>query len=330
MRVYRRRVAQLGLENQLHPALLEAIELRLAYTLAAYLPRAVWNSLVAGTVLDQTKPKVVVTMHLPGDHAMHALVVEGQKRGTPTVFVQHGIMGARNAFHAPLPYDRVLVFHRLAAELLAGKGRGPEPEIVGSPFYDEITPEYGADRDEGYVLVVSQPDEQIERRRSAHCWLAIIFRVCRELGREVIVKIHPNDAANIPYYQRVAQQSGGSVQIVRHGQQPLAELIAYCTLFVSRHSITLLDAVLAGKPALMVNLTSQPNSYPFPQPEVVTAAYSPEELRTTLQRLLEYPAARADLQAARDEYINYHIGPTDGHAAQRIAAAVAECAEKSG
>jgi len=330
MKAYHRRAKQLRLAEHIHDALLAAIELRLTYTLAAYLPRAVWRSRLAGAILDQTKPKSVVTMHLPGDgHAMNAVVVEAQKRGIPTVFVQHGIMGTRNALTATLPYRRVLVFHQPAAELLEGKGAAPPAEIVGSPFYDDMGEVPAKQRDEGYVLVASQPDEQIERRRSRHSWLEVIFAACKNLGREVILKIHPDDADNISYYQQLVDETDALVRIARHGEQPLSELIAGCGLFISRFSTTLLDAVLADKPAIMVNFTGQPNPYPFPRRGAVAAAYTPQELRTKLRELLEDPQARAALAAARDEYIAYHIGPTDGQAAQRIAAALAECVEES-
>ncbi|GAG39585.1 unnamed protein product, partial [marine sediment metagenome] len=43
----------------------------------------------------------------------------------------------------------------------------------------------------------------------------------------------------------------------------------------------------------------------------------------------ENPQARAALSAARDDYIAYHLGPTDGRAAQRIAAALADCVAES-
>ncbi len=330
MRAYHRRAKELRLGEQIHEALLHAIELRLTYTLAAYLPRAVWRSRLAGAILDQLKPKSVVTMHLPGDgHAMNAVVVEAQERGIPTVFLQHGIMGASTAIHAALPYDRVLVFHQPAVELLAGKGLTAQPEIVGSPFYDDISQPAVEQRDEGYVLVASQPDEQIERRRSQHSWLRVLFAVCKNLGREVILKIHPTDAPNIPYYQQLVDEAQTTVRIARHGEQPLSELIAGCSLFISRSSTTLLDAVLAGKRAIMVNFADQPNHYPFPQSGVVEAAYTPQELRTKLHELLEDSQARAVLSPARDDYIAYHLGPTDGRAAQRIAAALAECVEES-
>ena len=330
MKAYHRRARELRLGEQIHEALLAAIELRLTYTLAAYLPRAVWHSRLAGTTLDQIKPKSVVTMHLPGDgHAMNAVTVEAQKRGIPTMFLQHGIMGTRNALTATLPYRRVLVFHQPAAELLEGKGAAPPAEIVGSPFYDDIGEAAAEQRDEGYVLVASQPDEQIERRRSRHSWLRVLFAACKSLGREVILKVHPNDADNISYYQQLVDETDALLRIVRHGEQPLSELIAGCSLFISRFSTTLLDAVLAGKPTIMVNFTGQPNPYPFPRRGAVAAAYTPQELRTKLRELLEDPQARDALSAARNEYITYHIGPTDGRAAQRIAAALAECVEES-
>jgi len=330
MRTYHRRTKELQLSEQIHEALLQAIELRLTYTLSAYLPRAVWRSRLAGAILDQIKPKSVVTMHLPGDgHAMNAMVVEAQKRGIPTVFVQHGIMGTRNAMTATLPYQRVLVFHQPAVELLEGKGAAAPAEIVGSPFYDDISQPAAGQRDEGYVLVASQPDEQIERRRSQYSWLRVLFAACKSLGREVILKVHPDDADNISYYQQLVDETDALVRIARHGEQPLSELMAGCSLFISRFSTTLLDAVLAGKPAIMVNFTGQPNPYPFPRRRAVAAAYTPQELSTKLRELLEDPEARAELSAARDDYIAYHIGPTDGQAAQRIAAALAECVEES-
>jgi len=328
MRAYRRRAKELRIGEQIHEALLQAIELRLTYTLAAYLPRAVWRNRLAGAILDQLKPKTVVTMHLPGDgHAMNAVVVEAQERGIPTVFLQHGIMGTRNALTATLPYRRALVFHQPAAELLEGKGAAPPAEIVGSPFYDDIGEVAAESRDEGYVLVTSQPDEHIEQRRSQYSWLRVIFTTCKSLGREVILKIHPNDAGNMPYYQRLVDETDALVRIVRHGEHPLSELIAGCSLFISRFSTTLLDAVLAGKSAIMVNFTGQPAPYPFPRRGAVAAAYTPEELRKKLHQLLEDPQAGAELSAARDDYIAYHLGPTDGQAAQRIAAALAKCVE---
>ncbi len=294
MRAYRRRAKELRLGERIHEALLHAIELRLTYTLAAYLPRAVWRSRLAGAMLDQIKPKSVVTMHLPGDgHAMNAVVVEAQERGIPTVFLQHGIMGTRNAMTATLPYRRVLVFHQPAVELLDGKGAAAPAEIVGSPFYDNISQPADGQRDEGYVLVASQPDEQIERRRSQHSWLRVIFTACKNLGREVILKVHPNDADNISYYQQLVDETDALVRIARHGEQPLSELMAGCSLFVSRFSITLLDAVLAGKPAIMVNFTGQPDPYQFPRLGAVAAAHTPQELRTELHELLEDPEARA-------------------------------------
>ncbi len=330
MRAYRRRAKELRLGEQIHETLLRAVELRLTYTLAAYLPRAVWRSRLAGAILDQIKPKSVVTMHLPGDgHAMNAVVVEAQERGISTVFLQHGVMGTQNAVTAMRPYQRVLVFHQPAAELLEGKGAAALAEIVGSPLYDNISQPAVGQRDEGYVLVASQPDEQIERRRSQHSWLRVIFAECKSLGREVILKIHPNDASNIPYYQRLVDETDALVHIVRHDEQPLSELIAGCSLFISRFSTTLLDAVLTGKPAIMVNFTGQPNPYPFPRRGAVAAAYTPQKLRTKLHELLEDPQARAALSAARDDYITYHLGPTDGRAAQRIAAALAECVAES-
>ncbi len=330
MRAYHRRVKELRLGEQIHEALLEAIELRLTYTLAAYLPRVVWRGRLAGAILDQIKPKSVVTMHLPGDgHAMNAVVVEAQGRGIPTVFLQHGIMGTHNALTATRPYRRVLVFHQPAAELLEGKGAAAPAEIVGSPFYDNISQPTVGQRDEGYVLVASQPDEQIERRRSQHSWLRVLFATCKSLGREVILKVHPNDADNISYYQQLVDETDALVRIVRHGEQPLSELMAGCSLFISRFSTTLLDAVLAGKPAIMVNFTGQPNPYPFPRRGAVAAAYTPQDLRTKLRELLEDSQARAALSAARDDYIAYHLGPTDGRAAQRIATALAECVAES-
>ena len=157
----------------------------------------------------------------------------------------------------------------------------------------------------------------------------MIFAACGEIGREVILKIHPTDACNIPYYEQLADEAQATVRIARHGEQPLSELMAGCSLFISRFSTTLLDAVLAGKPAIMVNFTGQPNPYQFPRLGAVAAAYTPQELRTKLRELLENPEARAKLSAARDDYTAYHIGPTDGRAAQRIAAALAECVEES-
>lgn len=317
-------------ELRLSDALLAAIETRLTYTLAAYLPRAVWHSLLAGAVLDHIAPKSVVTLHLPGNgHAMHAVVVEAQKRGLPTVLLQHGVMGTQNAITATLPYQRVLVFHQPAVELLSGKGPAPDPEIVGSCLYDDISTSQTSRRDEGYVLVASQSDEHIERRRSPHSWLAAIFDTCSELGRHVILKIHPADARNMSYYQRLVEQTEASVRIVPHGEEGLSDLIAGCSLFISRFSATLLDAVLAGKPAVMVNFTGQPNPYPFPRLGAVLGVYTPDELRATLRKLLEQPAARAALDAVREDYIAYHIGPTDGQAAHRTAAALAECVAES-
>jgi len=326
MKSYRHHANLLRLSDQLSSSLLGAIELRLAYTLAAYTPRAAYHNIQAGNVLNQLAPKLVVSFHLQGDEdGMNAVVVEAQKRGWPTVFVQHGIMGTRKAMMATLPYKRVLVFHQPAAELLNEKGAAPATEIVGSPLYDNISVSQSTCPDKGYVLVASQPDERIERRRSRYYWLPLVFDACHTLGCSVILKVHPADGSNIPAYQRLAQQTAASVRIVPHGEEPLSRLMAGCSLFISRFSTTLLDAVLANKPAVMVNFTGQPDPYPFTRLGAVVAVRTPQDLQPTLQRLLEDPTARAALNSTRQEYIDYHIGPTDGQAADRIAATLAQC-----
>jgi glycosyltransferase involved in cell wall biosynthesis len=185
----------------------------------------------------------------------------------------------------------------------------------------EIRARYGFGADRTIVLYATQPvlwRKVVTRETLEQNVRAIADAVRRDPTRQLVLKLHPReDPADYAFCERL----NPAVMVIPTAEMP--ELIAACDLFVSSSSSTVLLAMMLDRPIITVNFDHVPH---FDQYESIGGTL---HVRThaafaeALDRALDDPDARAAL-AAQQRSVLERYTRFDGHAADRIAALLAE------
>ncbi|MCD6360000.1 MAG: hypothetical protein J7M38_03985 [Armatimonadetes bacterium] len=316
---------------RLGPHLGEVLVRRIIQALIHLAPVGAYHARLWERVLDMARPRVLVTFNSYNE-AVAPGVLQAGRRGIATICCQHGIWGPLFKAGVLLPYDDVLVFGEYARELLQPIAAAHTRfTITGHSDYDDatISPDI-APPPEGppVVLVTTQPMGHRLALGEPCQWVEVTAEACRTLGARMIIKPHPHERDVSPW-QRLAERMPETMTFMPHGQRPLNELIAECSVLATRFSTTAMEAVLAGRPVLAVYPTGGPEQYPFAEDGAAVKANSCEEIQACLRRLLSDDATRRNLAAARAGFIQRHIGPVDGRATERIAALIADRASRA-
>jgi len=312
--------------RRLGPHLGEVLGRRVVQALIHLGPVGAYHARLWERLLDTTRPSALVSFNSYNE-AVAPGVLQARARGIATICCQHGIWGPLFRAGTLLPYDDVLVFGEYARELLAPiAGPATRFTITGHSDYDDasIAPDI-APPPEGrpMVLVTTQPMGHTLSLGEPRQWVEVLAEACRELGARMVIKPHPHEA-DTTIWRRLAERMPETVSFVAHGERPLGELMAECTVLATRFSTTAMEANLLGKLVLVVYPTGGPEQYPFAEDGAALKADSCEAILPCLRALLTDAATRRRLAAARPEFIRRHIGPVDGHATERIAALIAE------
>ena len=301
----------------------------------------------AAAALDRLEPSSVLTYAEAGGWG-RALVLEARRRRIPSVGLQHGFIyrhwlnylhevdemqedGSTDGFPAP---TRTLVFDAYAAEHLRRFGRfAPESlRVTGSPKLDalvqgvrEVTP--GAIASARRVVGAGATDTLVlvtTKEREAREALPALVAAAGEV-RNVLLVIKPHPAETEGVYDAVAR--GRERVRVVSPSTPLPPLLAASRALVTVNSTLALDAAVAGVPALVLGLPN--NLSPFVEAGVLAGA-EPPQISRTLERILYDEGFRAQLESARQVFLERYAMQADGRAAARAADAVLQIAATQG
>ena len=278
----------------------------------------------------------MVGCHLYAD-MVAPLMLTARRRDIPTVCCQHGIRGPYHRTLGSLPWDKLLVFGEYTADLLANLlDPVTQVEITGHCLYDDVLtstqPEAGtalrgrlAGESRFVVLVPTQPDEYEVQRAQPRWWLEAVAQACQAADAAMVIKVHPEEKA-ATMYLGLARQWPNTVTIIPHGEDTLADLLPACDLLVTRDSTVAYEANLRGKPVITVNLSGQRDRFALAQDGGAQGVSRYEDIQPAIQQLLTDATARESLASSRPEFLARHLGPQDGRATERIAAAIAQAA----
>ena len=317
--------------------LMPLLHRRMLVTLAHRAALGLAELAAARVIIETLTPRVVVGFHLYAD-MLAPLMLTAHLRGIPTICCQHGIRGPYHRTLGSLPWDRFLVFGQYTADLLADLlDPATDVEITGHCLYDDVVtsaqPEAGtalrtelAGAHEYAVLVATQPDEYEVQRTQPRWWLEATAQACASADAAMLIKVHPEER-QATMYRRLARQWPDAVTVIAHGEHPLAELIPACDLLVTRDSTIAYEANLWDKPVITVDLSGQRDRFAIASDGGGEGVHRYEDIEPAIRSLLTDVAVRDKLAASRTEFLRSHLGPRDGQATARIAAAIARAAQ---
>lgn len=102
----------------------------------------------------------------------------------------------------------------------------------------------------------------------------------------------------------------------------ILELIAACDVLITWESITAIEAMLLGKPVVIVNLTGREDLMPYVSAGAALGAYRQEEIAARLKDALENMDVINMLRQAQKRLLERVFCKIDGRAASRAAALI--------
>jgi UDP-N-acetylglucosamine:LPS N-acetylglucosamine transferase len=91
----------------------------------------------------------------------------------------------------------------------------------------------------------------------------------------------------------------------------VADLLARARVLVTQFSTAAFEALAAGIPVVTVNLSPEPDVYPFAAEGAALGVYQAEEMLPQLQRALSHQPTRERLRETGRQFYARHMGPAE-------------------
>ena len=262
----------------------------------------------------------------------------------PTIGVQHGTIHPMHLIYtvpqghvlgAPTP-DYFAAYGTYAKEIVSSLGAYPADRVwvTGGSRFDALI-NRPVDRDAARRRLKLPTDKRIILLATqSYWWFPAAARALFEIARRhpdwlVCVKKHPSVyTTKMEQFREAALEAG--LQGVQYFEDRFSDLLGACDVLISSSSTTILEAVLLGRRAISVNLSGEPDWYPYVQDGGALPARTVEELETSLGHSLNDPMSPLEQQRRR-EFLARHAGPAaEGKAADTLAKRILElCVERS-
>lgn len=283
-------------------------------------------------ILRSEKPDAIVIKSeyfFPGQN----LIAASKVLRIPVIGVQHGIIHERHIGYVyprdidvrtiPLP-DKMAVFGDYYREILTKESIYTESqvEVTGQSRLDFLSkrPEQTQDttlphlpRDKRIMLFTSQPP--IEQMAAS-----LLMEGLSQLGDDyfLVIKLHPGESEDLaePYYQAAREYKVENFMVVK--QVDLYGLLVLCDLHISVASTVLSEAVVFGKPNLIITTPGSVDAGRWREQGVALYISDFVNFREAVETVLGDKETADGFHKAREGYVQRHYYRMDGRASERI------------
>ena len=143
-----------------------------------------------------------------------------------------------------------------------------------------------------------------------------VIEAVRSIGDiGLVVKLHPNQRVR-DFAQLLRKEDKNVATLI--DKTDLNELLESSDLIVAKNSTVVMEAVLMGKPVVIVNLGKRPNLMPYAESNVAIAVRRPEDITCALKKALHDEDAKEKMQKMRGNFIDNFLYKADGKARERV------------
>jgi glycosyltransferase involved in cell wall biosynthesis len=281
-------------------------------------------------LIAKVKPDIVILLNEISLSDRLAGLVAAQA-GISSISMQHGLY--IGYAYRKLATDKVIVWGNEPKKFWEKRGCKPGQVIsVGSFAHEkwrdliEKNRTVFPDRRRPQILFLGQNPAAFISAQTHRKTLDAVFRAIQSCPEYYfIIKPHPAEDPE-PYhsaYKKLASNSNVEIRITGSVEDVILESDLVITVF----STAGLEAMLLGKPVIVLNLSEEPSIAPY----VLAAKLveSAELLPGAIQRIVEDTEHQKALISAGKKYANEYFGILDGHAADRAVRVIQNLAESS-
>jgi hypothetical protein len=274
--------------------------------------------------LSEAKPRLLL---LADDVHPRGRVLAGLARGLsiPSVNLQNGITGGEYEDYGfiPLAADYFAAWGEVSRSWMVAKGTAPDRvPVCGSPrfesimkLYRDIAPAKEAKMDT--VLLLTSPFAPAE--------VAKIVQMVGEViasrpDLTLLVKPHPSE--DVRLHRSILSSLAdlnGRFRILPQNCS-LHQALADSHIVLTSNSGAGIEALLAGRFLVSLNLTIWPEMIPYVKAGVALPAHNREELALALKKITAYPQVRNGLLRSRQAFYRQYLNGLSGGAGDDILA----------
>ena len=230
--------------------------------------------------------------------------------------------------YARAPCNKVAVMGPYAKRLFTELGYEDEDIVVtGQPRFDALRSpneprdvvcrKLGVDSSHRILLFAAPVFRNPEKRA---VFLRPLVRATRAIGDlALVIKVHPREDPK-PYQDLLRAEGAREASVV--SDFPVPSLLHACDLFLSNYSTMTLEALLVGRPVILLKTRGESAPYPFGDVAVTVTVDDGEGLTAAIRDALGNEESPGDLAANRDRFVLEHANGGDGQASQRVAALI--------
>jgi hypothetical protein len=294
-------------------------------------------------LLLKVKPSVVIIENEMG-YFQRAVIAAARSLGTITIALQHGEINLTNPSYlyqkedvcekgisstcVPMP-DLTLVYGLHYKELLTRQSAFPTGSVaaVGNMQFDSIA---SIDKDRASTEFKEENSIAPEMllalwTTQSHAWTqdeleatskAMTSAVLALPQVQLVVKQHPMEtSAHREQLQSELKPLASRLKFASKNHD-IMNLISAADVIITKDSTTGLEAVAAGKPLIVLNLSGIEDQVDYVRQGAAVGVYRPDDLKSAINEALK---GHGILDDHRQRYVRNYLMQLDGKAAKRVA-----------
>jgi len=304
--------------------------------------RVIWISAMK-RALKKYKPNVIV-MHIDTAPIEMTMCAVARLANIPTIVIQHGIQAELRG-HDDINTDKFAAWGPMHKERYIAWGNPPDKlEVTGSITFDKLynrktdpdvkvkmCQKLGLDANKKIFMIATRtnwPAYWTSAFRDADSETTMFREVLKALElcceEQLVVKVHPGEIRDGMYQNALADVNPKRNHVVITKDVDLHDLIDASDMVIISSSTVALEAMILGKPVIIVNLTRREDLIPYAGSGAALGVYNAEDIAPAIQRVLSNPSLNEELAENRAKFIHDYAYKIDGKAIERVAALIDE------
>lgn len=255
-------------------------------------------------------------------HQVYVLIA--RKKGIPAIMLQHGLDCEHYCLDEAYASD-IAVWGPERLERYREKSTfQPQINVTGNPAYDHLRPPTEIDTSGAFWLWLTRPhspDKCYAPSRLPSEGLSILRALLKILetnpSRYLVIKPHSFD--DHEFYSQEVEKVGmcGQVKVT---DSAIPNLVSDATVVITEDSTAGMEAMFWGKSIVHAHFSGSLPTMPFVSYGTALAAFSPEEMETSLAKAERLTSAEKErICKAQRRFLSDFAGPCDGKAGDRVA-----------
>jgi len=283
---------------------------------------------VADEVINRINPNIIVGGDDCDPRARIYFLI-GRNKEIPKLLIQQGFASDKSVEWLFLSVDKAAIFGNYIKRCLEKIGVDSKKLVItGQPRFDNlvktaterenICSKYSINSKNKIILFTSQPNHpgafsgESERRKAIETVYNLINGVKDAV---LIVKPHPDE--KIQYHQSLNLSLHSGKIVLSDKCADIHELIKACDLLITFHSTTALEAMIANKPVLIINLYGNSMTQ-YVESGAALQAFSENDAISKINNIFNNKDLRRELENKRKYFITEHAYNLDGKASERV------------